>query len=228
MHPEWRHRTGALLATSPARSWPRSATTLIRPERRSNSQLLPPTWGPARTRTRPSVGTHDYGDIQGGSLTGYTDYFATTLSLFGPSASDPSRAYYSYDIGAWHVVVINAACYYYAPGCSEPGQEQWLRADLASRPAPCTLPTSTTRSSRRGRSTRAMLECSGTGRPCTSRRRPHPQRPQPPVRAVCAADPNGQPIRRYPRVRGRNRRRGFLWLREIRRTARFGTPARTG
>ena len=61
------------------------------------------------------------------------------LALFGPSASDPSRAYYSYDLGAWHVVVLNAACYYYAPGCSEAGQEQWLRADLASHPAQCTL-----------------------------------------------------------------------------------------
>ena len=98
-----------------------------------------PTWGPARARTRPSVGSHDYGDQQGGSLAGYTGYFANQLALFGPSASDPSRAYYSYDIGAWHVAVVNAECYYYAPNCSEPGQEQWLRADLASRPAACTL-----------------------------------------------------------------------------------------
>jgi hypothetical protein len=98
-----------------------------------------PTWGAAKARTRPSVGTHDYGDVQGGSLAGYTGYFAGTLALFGPSASDPSRAYYSYDLGAWHVVVLNAACYYYAPGCSEADQEQWLRADLASHPAPCTL-----------------------------------------------------------------------------------------
>ena len=103
------------------------------------SSCYDPTWGGARTRTRPSVGTHDYGDVQGGSLAGYTSYFAATLSLFGPSASDPSRAYYSYDLGAWHVVVLNAACYYYAPGCSEAGQELWLRADLASHPAPCTL-----------------------------------------------------------------------------------------
>jgi acid phosphatase type 7 len=98
-----------------------------------------PTWGSARLRTRPSVGTHDYGEAQGGSLSGYTSYFASTLALFGPSASDPSRAYYSYDIGAWHVVVLNAACFYYAPGCSETGQEQWLRSDLTSRPAQCTL-----------------------------------------------------------------------------------------
>ena len=98
-----------------------------------------PAWGAARNRTRPSVGTHDYGEAQGGSLAGYTGYFASTLALMGPSASDPSRAYYSYDIGAWHVVVLNAACFYYAPGCSELGQEQWLRRDLTTRPAACTL-----------------------------------------------------------------------------------------
>ena len=98
-----------------------------------------PVWGSARARTRPSAGTHDYGEAQSGSLAGYTGYYAATLSVLGASASDPSRAYYSYDIGAWHVVVLNAACFFYAPGCSETGQEQWLRRDLVTRPADCTL-----------------------------------------------------------------------------------------
>jgi hypothetical protein len=98
-----------------------------------------PAWGAAKARTRPTLGTHDYGDVQGGSLAGYLGYFQNQLLLFGPSASDPSRAYYSYDLGAWHVVVLNAACVYYAPGCSPAAQEQWLRTDLESRPAACTL-----------------------------------------------------------------------------------------
>ena len=131
-----------------------------------------PTWGPAKSRTRPSVGTHDYGDVQSGSLAGYTAYFAGTLGLFGASASDPSRAYYSYDLGAWHVVVLNAACYYYAPGCSEAGQEQWLRADLASRPAAVharLLPQPALHL--RATCTRATRACSATGTCSTSSER---------------------------------------------------------
>lgn len=88
-----------------------------------------PSWGRHRARTRPAPGNHDY-------LTpGAQPYFA----YFGAAAGDPSRGYYSYDVGSWHVVVLNSNCE--AVGGCETGapQETWLRADLAARPTRCAL-----------------------------------------------------------------------------------------
>ncbi|MDQ3880216.1 MAG: metallophosphoesterase [Chloroflexota bacterium] len=88
-----------------------------------------PTWGRHAARTRPVPGNHDY-ETQGAA--GYFGYF-------GAAAGDPSQGWYSYDLGAWHVVALNSLCA--AVGGCGPGspQEQWLRADLAAHPAPCTL-----------------------------------------------------------------------------------------
>lgn len=88
-----------------------------------------PSWGRHKARTRPAVGNHEY------HTPGAAGYFA----YFGEAAGDPSKGYYSYDLGAWHIVVINSNCDEIG-GC-EPGspQEQWLRADLAAHPTACTL-----------------------------------------------------------------------------------------
>jgi acid phosphatase type 7 len=88
-----------------------------------------PTGGQFKTRTRPSPGNHEF---HSGGATPYFDYF-------GAAAGDPLAGYYSYDIGAWHVVVLNSECAQVG-GC-QPGstQEQWLRQDLQSHPAACTL-----------------------------------------------------------------------------------------
>lgn len=88
-----------------------------------------PSWGRHKARIRPAVGNHEY------HTPGAAGYFA----YFGEAAGDPSKGYYSYDLGAWHIVVINSNCDEIG-GC-EPGsaQEQWLRADLAAHPTACTL-----------------------------------------------------------------------------------------
>jgi 3',5'-cyclic AMP phosphodiesterase CpdA len=63
---------------------------------------------------------------------GYFDYF-------GAAAGDRDKGYYSYDLGRWHVVVINSNCRQ-AGGCRAGSpQENWLRADMASHRAPCTV-----------------------------------------------------------------------------------------
>lgn len=88
-----------------------------------------PTWGRHKDRTRPAAGNHDY----------HTPGAAGYFNYFGSAAGDPYRGYYSYDYGAWHIVVLNSNC---APagGCDVgSSQEQWLRADLAASPAFCTL-----------------------------------------------------------------------------------------
>jgi hypothetical protein len=87
-----------------------------------------PTWGRHKHRTRPTVGSHEYDSP--GALP-YWDYF-------GDAAGEAGKGWYSYDVGAWHVVVLNSACTA-AGGCTEGSpQLEWLRADLAANPSLCT------------------------------------------------------------------------------------------
>lgn len=88
-----------------------------------------PTWGRAKKRTRPAVGDHEYGTPGAAGYFGY----------FGAAAGDPGKGYYSYDLGRWHVVVLNSNCLVIG-GCGPNSPETlWLRADLAADPSPCTL-----------------------------------------------------------------------------------------
>jgi Calcineurin-like phosphoesterase len=88
-----------------------------------------PTWGRFKSRIRPAAGNHEYG--AGGSTAGYRAYFGARGGPFG-------RYWYSYDLGGWHVVVLNSNCRFV--GCRTGGaQERWLRADLARNQAECTL-----------------------------------------------------------------------------------------
>ena len=88
-----------------------------------------PTWGRRRADTRPAPGNHDYVTL------GASAYYA----YFGAAAGDPSRGYYSYDLGSWHLVAINSNCSAVG-GCGVGSpQETWLRADLAAHPTNCTL-----------------------------------------------------------------------------------------
>jgi hypothetical protein len=116
-----------------------------------------PTWGRFRDRTRPATGNHEY----------LTPAAAGYFSYFGSDAAPP-LGYYSYDLGAWHVVVINSTPQVYGcwppeideippgfptlPTPLEPGpaagracagdvaQQAWLAADLAAhREARCTI-----------------------------------------------------------------------------------------
>jgi hypothetical protein len=88
-----------------------------------------PTWGRFKGRTRPAVGNHEY--LTAGA-TGYFDYF-------GESAGEAGLGYYSYDLGAWHVVVINSVCWEVGGCALDAPQAQWLAADLRDHPAACTL-----------------------------------------------------------------------------------------
>jgi hypothetical protein len=91
-----------------------------------------PTWGRHRARTRPAAGNHDY---RTPGASGYFDYF-------GARAGDRTKGYYSYEVGAWHVVVLNTngegPCATVLCNGGSP-QERWLRADLAASTKQCTL-----------------------------------------------------------------------------------------
>ena len=87
------------------------------------------TWGRAKSRTRPAPGNHEF------HAAGASPYF----DYFGATAGDPKTGYYSYELGTWHIIVLNSECKDVG-GC-EPGspQEKWLRSDLAAHPAACKL-----------------------------------------------------------------------------------------
>jgi acid phosphatase type 7 len=87
------------------------------------------TWGRVKDRTRPAVGNHEFHSA------GASYYF----QYFGNAAGDPKTGYYSYDLGTWHVIVLNSECTQVG-GCEAGSpEEKWLRADLAAHPAGCTL-----------------------------------------------------------------------------------------
>lgn len=92
-------------------------------------QCYGPTWGRHLARTRPAVGNHEY----------YTDDANPYWDYFGAAAGERGKGWYSYDLGAWHIVALNSLCWEVGGCQAGSAQEQWLRADLAASTAPCTL-----------------------------------------------------------------------------------------
>jgi hypothetical protein len=101
-------------------------------------QSYDPTWGRVKSISHPTPGDQEYAKTgtdcdQSGKAGGYFQYF-------GAAAGDPSKGYYSYDIGTWHLIVLNSNCTKISGGCKVGSQqEKWLKADLASHPSTCTL-----------------------------------------------------------------------------------------
>lgn len=88
-----------------------------------------PSWGAFKDRIYPAPGNHEY--LTPGAQ-GYFDYYGAAAGVIG-------KGYYSYDLGAWHVVVLNSQCWEIG-GCGATApQSQWLKADLSAHPALCTL-----------------------------------------------------------------------------------------
>jgi hypothetical protein len=87
-----------------------------------------PTWGRHLARTRPTAGNHDW---ETKDLAGYRGYF-------GAAAGADGASWYSYDLGAWHVIVLDSDCTFV--GClPDSPQGRWLEADLKASKATCTL-----------------------------------------------------------------------------------------
>jgi len=75
-----------------------------------------PTWGQFLDKTYPVVGNHEY---QTPGAIGYYTYF-------GSRAGDPSKGYYSFNLGNWHIVALNTECKQI--NCTT--EKAWLKADL--------------------------------------------------------------------------------------------------
>ena len=89
-----------------------------------------PSWGRHKSRTKPTPGNHEYNT---GSPSGYFGYF-------GSAAGSPDQGYYSYNLGDWHIIVLNSNSNCGAISCAlGSAQDTWLRADLAANTKLCTL-----------------------------------------------------------------------------------------
>lgn len=89
-----------------------------------------PSWGRHKARTKPTPGNHEYNTANASGYYGY----------FGAAAGDASKGYYSYDIGDWHIVVLNSSNNCGIVSCAAgSAQETWLRQDLAANTKACTL-----------------------------------------------------------------------------------------
>jgi hypothetical protein len=81
-----------------------------------------PTWGRHRRRTRPAAGNHEYLTP---AAAGYFGYFRRRAA--------PPLGYYSYDLGSWHVVVLNSTPQVYA---CWPQEANEVPPGFPSRPPP--------------------------------------------------------------------------------------------
>jgi protocatechuate 3,4-dioxygenase beta subunit len=88
-----------------------------------------PTWGRHKARTMPTAGNHEY-NTSGAS--GYYQYFGAAAH---PSSVSDSAGFYSFDLGAWHIIALNSN----VARSLNSRQDKWLAADLAAHPNQCTL-----------------------------------------------------------------------------------------
>jgi hypothetical protein len=89
-----------------------------------------PNWGRHLARTHAALGNHEY-----------QDGVDATFDYFGDRAGPRGQGFHSFDIGEWHVIVLNDN----GPEAGGPAfdagsqQDQWLIADLAQNRRRCTL-----------------------------------------------------------------------------------------
>ena len=94
------------------------------------SNCYDPSWGRHKARTQPSVGNHEY------HTSGASGYF----NYFGSAAGAPSKGYYSYNLGEWHVVALNSMCEKVGGCGGRSPMVTWLKNDLRTNAdKACTL-----------------------------------------------------------------------------------------
>jgi acid phosphatase type 7 len=89
------------------------------------SSFYAPTWGRHKEKTYPTPGNHDY------LTSGAAGYFG----YFGARAGTTGEGWYSYDLGAWHLIALNSEISHGATSA----QVTWLKNDLAATGAACVL-----------------------------------------------------------------------------------------
>jgi acid phosphatase type 7 len=96
------------------------------------------SWGRVKSITHPVVGNHEY-LTSGGTDCSQTANAAGYFGYFGSAAGAAGKGYYSFDVGAWHLIALNSNCSSVG-GCGPTSAEgKWLAADLAAHHNVCTL-----------------------------------------------------------------------------------------
>jgi len=102
-----------------------------------------PSWGRVKAVSHPAVGDNEYSGsgCSTAGASGYFGYFGAAATPRQPGCQSACSGYYSYDLGAWHIVVLNTECSRPGVGgCTRSSpQGRWLAADLAAHPNQCTL-----------------------------------------------------------------------------------------
>lgn len=89
-----------------------------------------PTWGRFFDKLYPVPGNHEY--LTPGAA-GYFEYF-------GKRAGDPEKGWYSFELGAWHIIALNTNNGCRSVPCGgESEQVKWLRDDLTRHRNRCVL-----------------------------------------------------------------------------------------
>jgi len=89
------------------------------------------SWGQFKDLIHPTIGNHEYLTHDAAGYFGY----------FGAAAGDPTKGYYSWNLGAWHIIALNSECSHVGGCANGSPQETWLKDDLAANPTACTLVT---------------------------------------------------------------------------------------
>jgi hypothetical protein len=107
------------------------------------NQVYDASWGQYKSVSNPAVGDNEYAGngCSTPGASGYFTYFGDRATPQQPGCTASCKGYYSYDVGAWHMVALNSECTQPGVGgCSASSpQTQWLKADLAAHPNTCTL-----------------------------------------------------------------------------------------
>jgi acid phosphatase type 7 len=94
------------------------------------------SWGRVKPITRPGLGNHEY--AASAEAKGYFDYFNGIASTSGV-AGQRGEGWYSFNLGGWHIIMLNSNCSRIGGCGANTAQERWLKADLAANAATCTL-----------------------------------------------------------------------------------------
>jgi cytolysin (calcineurin-like family phosphatase) len=88
---------------------------------------------------RPPVNTRNALRTATGLPGDATRHAPSHFGYFGSATGDPSKGYYSYNLGEWHVVALNSMCGKVG-GCGGTSpMVSWLKQDLTANSKACTL-----------------------------------------------------------------------------------------
>ena len=99
--------------------------------------FLRPDWGRVKSVTYPVPGNHEY-HADGGMDCDPTGQALGYFNYFGARPATPDKGYYSFDVGAWHLIALNSNCAQVSC-CRVIRAGELAAQDLAANPHTCTL-----------------------------------------------------------------------------------------